>query len=162
MASIVTWLAMTNGNLSSNRYPWNDLNQVSFATPAIFYRIVSINRLYIPAEPKKVSCKYNFALKRHCNYASLCGFIYYLVALIAQVWCTIVLWACGIQAEYMCVCSTHNQGLVSQQILFQQYRPYDIKCIELDSHLSIYTMFVLGIFNAIMNLKQFGLLVLIM
>ena len=40
-------------------------------------------------------------------------------------------------------------------------RPYDVKCIESDSHLSIYTMFVLRIINAMMNLKQFGPLVLI-
>ena len=40
-------------------------------------------------------------------------------------------------------------------------RPYDVKCIESDSRLSIYTMFVLCIINVMMNLKQFGPLVLI-
>ena len=45
--------------------------------------------------------------------------------------------------------------------MLQQCRPYDVKCIELDCHSSIYTMFVLGIINAMMNLKQFGPLVLI-
>ena len=40
-------------------------------------------------------------------------------------------------------------------------RPCNIKCIELDSHSSIYTMFLLGIINAMMNLKQFGRLVVI-
>ena len=35
-------------------------------------------------------------------------------------------------------------------------RPYDVKCIESDSHSSIYTIFVLGIINAMINLKQFG------
>ena len=39
--------------------------------------------------------------------------------------------------------------------------PYDIKCIESDSHSSIYTMFVLGIINAMMYSKQFGPLVII-
>ena len=38
---------------------------------------------------------------------------------------------------------------------------YGVRCIESDSHLTIYTMFVLGIINAMMNVKQFGLLVLI-
>ena len=44
-------------------------------------------------------------------------------------------------------------------ILLQQCRPYDVKYIESDSHLSVYTMFVLGIINAMMNLKQFDPLV---
>ena len=35
------------------------------------------------------------------------------------------------------------------------------KGIESDSHLSIHTMFVLVIINAMMNLKQFDLLILI-
>ena len=34
---------------------------------------------------------------------------------------------------------------------------YDVKCIELDSHLSIYTIFVLVTINAVVNLKQFYL-----
>ena len=38
---------------------------------------------------------------------------------------------------------------------------YDVKCIESDSHSSIYTMFVLDTINAMMNLKQIGPLVLI-
>ena len=37
----------------------------------------------------------------------------------------------------------------------------DVGCIESDSYSSIYTMFLLGIINAVMNLKQFGPLVLI-
>ena len=72
-------------------------------------------------------------------------------------WCTIVFWACGIQVEYVCKSSTH-QGLASQKILLQQCRPYDVKCIETAV---TFTMFVLGIINAMMNLKQFGPLVLI-
>ena len=40
-------------------------------------------------------------------------------------------------------------------------RPYDLKGIESGSHSSIHTMFVLVIINAMMNLKQFGLVVLI-
>ena len=67
-------------------------------------------------------------------------------------WCTKVLWACGMQAEYVFVCSTHHQGLVSQEILLQQCRPYDLKGMESDSHSSIHTMFVLVIINAMMNL----------
>ena len=38
---------------------------------------------------------------------------------------------------------------------------YDVKGIESDSHSSIHTMFVLVIIKAMMNLKQFGPLVLI-
>ena len=38
---------------------------------------------------------------------------------------------------------------------------YDLKGIESGSHSSIHTMFVLVIINAMMNLKQFGLVVLI-
>ena len=45
--------------------------------------------------------------------------------------------------------------------MLQQCRPYDLKGIESGSHSSIHTMFVLVIINAMMNLKQFGLVVLI-
>ena len=38
---------------------------------------------------------------------------------------------------------------------------YGVRCIESDGHSSIYTMLVLAIINAMMNVKQFGLLVLI-
>ena len=93
-----------------------------------------------------------------CNCASPHGSIYYIVAFKVHVWCTEVLWAYGMQSEYMFVCSTHHQGLVS---LLQQCRPYDLKGIESDSHSSIHITFVLIIINAMMNLKQFGLLVLI-
>ena len=51
--------------------------------------------------------------------------------------------------------------LVSQLILLQQCKPYDVQYIESDSHSSICTMFVLEIINAMMKLKQFGPLVLI-
>ena len=61
----------------------------------------------------------------------------------------VVLWH---TSYYMYTCSTHHQRLVSQLILLQQCRPYDVKYIESDSHLSVYTMFVLGIINAMMNL----------
>ena len=37
----------------------------------------------------------------------------------------------------------------------------DIKCIESDSYSSIYTMFLLAIINAMMNLKQLSPLVII-
>ena len=50
---------------------------------------------------------------------------------------------------------------ISVDSLLQQYRPYDLKGIESGSHSSIHTMFVLVIINAMMNLKQFGLVVLI-
>ena len=71
------------------------------------------------------------------------------------------LWHAIMQVEYMFVCCTHHQGLVSQYILLQQCRPYDLKGIESDGHSSIHAMFVLVIINAMMNLKQFGPLVLI-
>ena len=101
-----------------------------------------------------------------CNCAaSPHGSICYIVALkfICNLWCTKVLWACGIQSEYMFVCSTHHQGqhLVFQQTLLQQCRPYALKGTESDSHSFIYTMFVLVTINTMMNLKQFGPVVLI-
>ena len=65
------------------------------------------------------------------------------------------------QAEYMFVCSTYHQGLVSRYILLKQCRPYGLKGTESDSHLSIYAMFLLGIINVMMNSKQFGPLFLI-
>ena len=34
-----------------------------------------------------------------------CGSICYIVVLKVHVWCTKVLWGCGMQAEYMCICS---------------------------------------------------------
>ena len=95
------------------------------------------------------------------NYTSPHSSIYYIVALKVHLWCTKVLWACSMQAEYMFVSSTHHQGLVTQQILLQQRRPFDLKGIESDCHSSIHKMFVLVIINAMMNLKQFGPLVLI-
>ena len=49
-----------------------------------------------------------------CNYALPPDSIYYIVTLKVHIWCTKVLWACGMQTEYMFVCSTHHQGLVSQ------------------------------------------------
>ena len=50
------------------------------------------------------------------NYTSLHGSINYIVALEVNMWCTIALWpwACGMQAEYMSICSIHHLGLVSQ------------------------------------------------
>ena len=48
------------------------------------------------------------------NYALPPGSIYYIVTLKVHMWFTKVLWACDMQAEYMFVCSTHHQGLVSQ------------------------------------------------
>ena len=50
---------------------------------------------------------------------------------------------------------------ISVDSLLQQCRPYDLKGIESGSYSSIHTMFVLVIINAMMNLKQFGLVVLI-
>ena len=38
---------------------------------------------------------------------------------------------------------------------------YDVKCIESDSHSAIYTVFVLGTINTMVNLKQFNHIVLI-
>ena len=55
----------------------------------------------------------------------------------------------------------HSSGVVSQLILLRQCRPYDVKCIELDSHSSIYTMFILAIINAMMIFKKIGRLFLI-
>ena len=49
-----------------------------------------------------------------CNYASPRGASYHKAALKVHVWCIKVLWDCGMQAEYMFVCSTHHQNLVSQ------------------------------------------------
>ena len=40
-----------------------------------------------------------------CDYASLRGSI---VILKIHIWCTIVFWVCGMQVEYMCICSTIN------------------------------------------------------
>ena len=77
-------------------------------------------------------------------------------------WCTKVLWAYGMQAEYMFVCSTHHiSAWISVDSLLQQCRRYDLKGIESGSHSSIHAIFVLVIINAMMNLKQFGLVVLI-
>ena len=45
--------------------------------------------------------------------------------------------------------------------MLRQYRTYDVKYIESDSHPSIYTMFVLGNINAMIYLKQISPLVLI-
>ena len=45
--------------------------------------------------------------------------------------------------------------------MLQQYRPYYVKCIESDSHSSIHTMFMLGVINAMINLKQYGPVVII-
>ena len=53
MASIAIWLAMANHNLSSNRYSWNDLDQVSFVILAIFSRNANIDRLSRPVESRK-------------------------------------------------------------------------------------------------------------
>ena len=50
-----------------------------------------------------------------------------------QVWCTTVLWACGMQAEYVCICFTRDQVLISA--LAMQALSY--KCMESDSHSSI-------------------------
>ena len=61
------------------------------------------------------------------NYASPHGSIYYIVALKVHMRLAKVLWAHGMQVEYMFVCSTHHQGLISQYILFQQCRPCDLK-----------------------------------
>ena len=63
---------------------------------------------------------------------------------------------------YMFLCSTHHISVwYLSRFLLQQCRPYDLKGIESGSHSSIHTMFVLVIINAMMNLKQFGLVVLI-
>ena len=44
--------------------------------------------------------------------------------------------------------------------MLQQCSPYEVKCIEFDSHSYISTKFMLGIISAMINLKQFGPLVL--
>ena len=53
MASIATILLMANYNLSSNRYSQNNLNGVSFATLAIFSRIVNADHSSRPVESRK-------------------------------------------------------------------------------------------------------------
>ena len=59
----------------------------------------------------------------------------------------------------MCICLGAGISVDSAPTLS---RPCDITCIESDSYSFIYTMFLLGIINdAMMNLKQFGPLVLI-
>ena len=50
------------------------------------------------------------------NYASPHGSIYYKIALKVHTWCAKVLWACGMQVEYMFVCSTHYQGMISTRL----------------------------------------------
>ena len=70
-------------------------------------------------------------------------------------WCTKVLWACGMQAEYMCICFTHIRADISVDST-PGLQACDVKCIESDSHSSIYTMFLLNIINVMMNLNQFG------
>ena len=47
------------------------------------------------------------------KYISPCGSIYDIVALKVQVWCTFVFWACGMQIEYVCICSTHAGAGIS-------------------------------------------------
>ena len=54
----------------------------------------------------------NYIRSHTRNYISQPGSIYYIVALKVHVLCTIVLWACDIQVEYVCKCSTY-QGLAS-------------------------------------------------
>ena len=65
------------------------------------------------------------------------------------------------QAEYMSICSTCDQGPEFQWALFQQCMPYNVRCIESDSHLAIYTIYVLDTINTMMNLKQYALIVLL-
>ena len=43
-----------------------------------------------------------------CNCTSPHCSIHYIVAIKVRMWCTKVLWACGMQSEYMFVCSTHH------------------------------------------------------
>ena len=77
-------------------------------------------------------------------------------------WCTKVLWAYGMQAEYMFLCSTHHISVwYLSRFCSSNAGPYDLKGIESGCYSSIHTMFVLVIINAMMNLKQFGLVVLI-
>ena len=35
------------------------------------------------------------------------GSIYHIVVLKVHMWCSKVLWACGMQTEYMCMCSAY-------------------------------------------------------
>ena len=55
----------------------------------------------------------------------------------------------------------HPSGAVISVDSAPAMQAYGVRCIESDSYSSIYTMFVLGIINAMMNVKQFVLLVLI-
>ena len=81
-----------------------------------------------------------------------CGSIYYKIVLKVHMWCTKVLWACGMQAEYMCICSNYIRGwYLSRFCSSNADLNCDVKGIESDSDSSIYTMFVLGIINAMMN-----------
>ena len=60
----------------------------------------------------------------------------------------------------MCVYAPLVIRAVSQLALHQQCKPCDVKYIESDSHLAIYTISVLGTMNAMVNLKQFSPIVL--
>ena len=55
---------MANRNLSSNQESRNDLNQMSFATLAIFSRITNVDRSSRPVDSRKVSCECDIALER--------------------------------------------------------------------------------------------------
>ena len=59
------------------------------------------------------------------------------------------------QAEYICV---YAPLIVDSALALQALW---LTRIEWDSYSFVYTMFVLGIINAMMNLKQFGPLVVI-
>ena len=90
------------------------------------------------------------------------GFLYYIYSSFVSSMCGVLKY-CGPVACKLntCVYALLILGAVSQQILIQDCRPCDVKCIESDSHSSIYTMFLLGIINAMMNLNLFGCLVII-
>ena len=57
--------------------------------------------------------------------------------------------ACGMQVEYICICSTHEGASISVDSALAM----QALCIESGSYSSIYTMFVLGIINVVMNLQ---------
>ena len=90
------------------------------------------------------------------------GSVYYVVVLKAPCMCGVLKCygpvACNLN---ICVYAPFILGAGISVDSLQHYRPCDVTCIESDDHSSIYTMFLLGIINAMMNLKQFGPLVVI-
>ena len=65
---IAIQLAIANlHNLSSNRFSRNNLDRVSFATLAIFFRITDIACSRRSVESRKVSCECDIALEQYCR-----------------------------------------------------------------------------------------------